>query len=51
MYAGLLKAVKYKITAEELEELTEVLIANYNHTENAGINYLTPIDCICYTKV
>ncbi len=40
------KAVKYKITAEELEELTDVFIANYNHTENAGINYLTPIECM-----
>lgn len=40
------KAIKYKITAEELEELTDVFIANYNHTENAGINYLTPIECM-----
>lgn len=40
------KAIRYKITSEELEELTEVLIANYNHTENAGINYLTPMECM-----
>jgi len=39
-------AVKYNITWEHLEELTEILIANYNCTPNQGNNYLTPLEAM-----
>jgi len=38
------KAIKYNISFEHLEELTEVLIANYNNTPNDGINNLSPLE-------
>lgn len=40
------KAVKYRITAEHIEELTDVLISNYNGTPHEGINLLTPLQCL-----
>lgn len=40
------KAVKYRITAEHLEELTNVLISNYNGTPHEGINNLSPLQCL-----
>ncbi|QII24783.1 transposase family protein [Bacillus altitudinis] len=40
------KAVKYRLTAEQLEEVTEVLIANYNATPNEGVNNLTPLEVL-----
>ncbi|SFE24409.1 Integrase core domain-containing protein [Paenibacillus algorifonticola] len=40
------KAVKYRITAEHIEELTDVLISNYNGTKHEGINLLTPLQCL-----
>lgn len=40
------KAIKYSISSDELEELTEVLIANYNNTPNEGINNFSPLQCM-----
>lgn len=37
-------AIKFKISVWEIEELTEVLIANYNNTEHQGINGFKPLD-------
>lgn len=39
-------AIKYQISVEELEELTEALIANYNNTPHDGINGFTPLQCM-----
>src|SRR5690606_8523189 len=38
------KAIKYRITAEHLEELTDVLIAEYNATPHEGNNNLSPLE-------
>ncbi|MFZ7646191.1 hypothetical protein ACO1C7_29590 [Bacillus cereus] len=37
-------AVKYRISAEHLEELTDVLIAEYNGTPHEGNNNLSPLE-------
>lgn len=37
-------AVKYEISASEIEELTEILIANYNNEPHEGINGFAPLD-------
>lgn len=37
-------AIKYEISASEIEELTEILIANYNNTPHSGINNFKPLD-------
>ncbi|CAM4405682.1 hypothetical protein L1N85_25045 [Paenibacillus alkaliterrae] len=39
-------AVKFRISADHLEQLTDVLISNYNGTQNEGINNLTPLQCL-----
>ncbi len=39
-------AVKYKMTFEELEQITELLIAQYNTTPNEGLNNLSPLECM-----
>lgn len=39
-------AVKYRISSEHLEQITDVLIANYNGTPHEGINNLTPLECL-----
>ncbi|WCN36214.1 hypothetical protein [Aneurinibacillus uraniidurans] len=40
------KAIKYRISAEHIEELTEALIAIYNGTPHEGINNLTPLEAM-----
>ncbi|MDQ0914661.1 hypothetical protein [Paenibacillus sp. V4I5] len=40
------KAIQYHITLENLEELAEVLIANYNGTPHGGISHLTPLEAM-----
>ncbi|QHW35605.1 hypothetical protein GZH47_32505 (plasmid) [Paenibacillus rhizovicinus] len=40
------KAVKYSISFEHLEELTDVLISDYNGTVNEGINNFTPLEVL-----
>ncbi|MCE5169692.1 hypothetical protein LQV63_10240 [Paenibacillus profundus] len=40
------KAIKYAISFEHLEELTDVLISDYNGTVNEGINNLTPLEVL-----
>ncbi|MED0708838.1 DDE-type integrase/transposase/recombinase [Aneurinibacillus aneurinilyticus] len=40
------KAVKYQISSEHIEELTEVLIALYNGTPHEGVNNLTPLEAM-----
>lgn len=40
------KAKKYRITAQHIEELIEVLIADYNATPNEGINFMTPLEAL-----
>ncbi|WP_240452433.1 hypothetical protein [Virgibacillus sp. YIM 98842] len=37
-------AIKYRITSEHLEELTDVLIAEYNGTPHEGNNNLSPLE-------
>jgi transposase InsO family protein len=37
-------AIKYKITSEQLEELTDVLIAEYNGSPHEGNNNLSPLE-------
>lgn len=37
-------AIKYEISVSEIEELTEILIANYNNTPHSGINNFTPLE-------
>lgn len=37
-------AITYEISENEIEELTEILIANYNNTPHDGINGFTPLD-------
>ncbi|MBP1931947.1 hypothetical protein [Ammoniphilus resinae] len=39
-------AVKFRISAEHLEQITDVLISNYNGTPHEGINNLTPLQCL-----
>ncbi len=38
------KAIKYSISVKDLEQLTEVLIANYNETPHDGINGFKPLE-------
>ncbi|MEH7126117.1 hypothetical protein V7127_23165 [Bacillus sp. JJ1773] len=38
------KAIKYEISIEEIEQLTEVLIANRNGYPQKGLNGLTPLE-------
>ncbi|MGC4379219.1 hypothetical protein WD019_20230 [Fictibacillus sp. Mic-4] len=40
------KAIKYRILSSHLEEITDVLIANYNATPHEGINNLTPLEAL-----
>lgn len=37
-------AVNYEISESEIEELTEILIANYNNTPHEGINGFMPLE-------
>lgn len=37
-------AIKYEIEESEIEQITEILIANYNNTNHSGINGFTPIE-------
>lgn len=37
-------AIQYEITVDEIEQLTEVLIANYNNEPHSGLNYLSPLE-------
>lgn len=39
-------AVKYRISVDHLEQLTDVLISNYNGTPHEGINNLSPLQCL-----
>lgn len=40
------QAIAYRISFSHIEELTEVLIANYNSTPHEGVNYLTPLEAM-----
>ena len=40
------KAIKYRISASHLEEVTDVLIANNNGTPHEGINNLLPLEAL-----
>jgi Integrase core domain. len=40
------KAVKYKISFEDIQQLTEVLISNYNGTSHSGLEGLSPIEAM-----
>ncbi len=37
-------AKQYEITADQIEQLTEVLIANYNCEPHSGLGYLSPLE-------
>ncbi|QMV44727.1 hypothetical protein [Cohnella cholangitidis] len=41
-----INAVKYSISFEHLEELTDVLISDYNGTPNEGLNNFTPLEIL-----
>ena len=43
-------ALKYEVTYDQITELMDVLIAQYNNTPNDGINNLTPLECM-YQKI
>lgn len=38
------QAIKYQITLKEIEELTDVLIADYNSTPNEGTSFASPLE-------
>ncbi|MBP1931986.1 hypothetical protein [Ammoniphilus resinae] len=38
------KAEKYRISTDHIEEITEILLANYNGTSHEGVNNLTPLE-------
>ncbi|MBA2941059.1 hypothetical protein HZF08_22525 [Paenibacillus sp. CGMCC 1.16610] len=40
------QAVKYRVSAEHIEELVEVLFAEYNGTRSEGINFSTPLEAM-----
>ncbi|WP_010503835.1 hypothetical protein [Paenibacillus elgii] len=40
------KAIQYKITFDNLKELVEVLISNYNGTPHGGIYHQTPLELL-----
>lgn len=40
------KAIKYRITVRHLEELIDVLIADYNATPHEGVNFATHLDAM-----
>lgn len=42
------QALHYGITLEHLEELTDVIIAQYNATPHAGIGHRTPLEMLQY---
>ncbi|RAT94015.1 hypothetical protein [Brevibacillus sp. Leaf182] len=37
-------AIKYEMDVEELEQITAVLIANYNHEPHSSLGYLSPLE-------
>lgn len=39
-------AQKYRITVEHVEELIDVMIADYNGTEHEGVNFMTPLEAM-----
>lgn len=39
-------AVKYRITYNDIEELTEILIANYNNSIHSALNNESPLECM-----
>jgi putative transposase len=41
-------AIKYQISIEELEQLTDYLIAEYNSTPNEGKSFSTPLESMRY---
>lgn len=40
------KAIQYYITLEHLEDIIELLIANYNGTPHHGVHYLSPLEAM-----
>ncbi len=38
------QAVKYEITLKEIEELLDILVADYNSTPNEGTSFLSPLE-------
>ena len=42
------KALMYHISLEHLEELTEVMLSNYNGTPHSGIGYRSPLEYLDY---
>ncbi|NOU96209.1 hypothetical protein GC093_23715 [Paenibacillus sp. LMG 31456] len=40
------QAIRFHVTLENLEELAEVLISNYNGTPHGGISHLTPLEAM-----
>lgn len=39
-------AIKYRISAQHLEEVTQVILSNYNGTPHEGVNNLTPLEVL-----
>ena len=39
-------ALKYEVTYDQIVEIMDVLIAEYNNTPNKGIDNLTPLECM-----
>lgn len=40
------KAIQYYIKLDQLEDIMELLIANYNGTPHHGVNYLSPLEAM-----
>ena len=41
-------ALKYKISLDALEDITDILIANYNSTPHSGIGHRSPLEYLTY---
>ena len=41
-------ALKYKISLDALEDITDILIANYNSTPHSGIGHRSPLEYLAY---
>ncbi len=39
-------AIKYDVTYEQMTELIDVLIAEYNNTPHKGVDGLSPLECM-----
>lgn len=41
-------AIRYKIVVEDMEQLLDIKVAQYNATNNAGLSYMSPLEYLRY---